>query len=560
MPNLSPHKPRDRKGGNDILHRMHGWMWDAVVISAYAGMIAWIGWSQRRGGDDVRGFALGDRNMPWWAVLASILAAEISAATFLGAPGEGFAKRNFTYAQLAIGTILARLIVGALFIPAYYRHGVVSIYEFLEIRFGPRTRSWASATFLVTRLLASGTRLYVSAILVALAFEMATGSKPSPAGQMMIYAGAVVVVTLATAIYTAIGGIKAVIWTDLLQVGVLAAAVCFSIYYLLSAIPGGLAAVTGDLSRPGDMLFLTWGQPEGTGAGAWVKMIFEEEYTLWTALLGATFVTLATHGTDQDMVQRMLTAPDKKRSAWAVVLSGIIDMPVVLSFLFIGILLSVFYQVHPDPNLPDKNPHVFPYFILHEMPPGLRGLVVAGVLATAMGSLSTALNALATSFCRDWLGHSGTGEGQTGGSVRAMQTATWGFAALLAAVGIATAWAVIHIPGSRIIPIVLGIFGYTYGSLLGVFLVGLATRTRGSDTGNAIAMASGFVVVAWLCRLPEVPLHALGIQISILPEWMPTLAFPWRVTAGTLVTVLVALAFHTPTSRMESMAASPARD
>jgi solute:Na+ symporter, SSS family len=522
-------------------------MWDAVVIAAYTAAILAIGWAQR----------LGDRNRPWWAVLASILAAEISAATFLGAPGEGFEKRNFTYALLAIGTILARLIVGAVFIPAYYRHGVVSIYEFLELRFGPRTRSWASSTFLVTRLLASGTRLYVSAILVALAFEMATGTKPSPAGQMGLYAGAVLVVTLFTALYTAVGGIKAVIWTDLLQVCVLAAAVCFSIFYLLGEIPGGWDGVVERLSGPRDLDFFSWGEPAAPGAGAWIKTLLEDEYTIWTALFGATFVTLATHGTDQDMVQRMLTAPDKRRSAWAVVLSGIIDMPVVLSFLLIGILLSVFYQINPDPGLPGENPHIFPYFILHEMPPGLRGLVIVGVLATAMGSLSTALNALATTFCRDWLGHTGAGGDQHGAGVRSMKRATWVFAGLLALVGMATAWAVIHIPGSRIIPIVLGIFGYTYGSLLGIFLVGLMTRSRGSDAGNVAAMVAGFVVVALLCRLPDVPLHALGFQGSVLPDWMPVLAFPWRVTAGTLVTVAVALFFRTPQKRRDSMARSP---
>jgi len=539
---------------------MHGWMWDTVVIAAYAGLIAWIGWAQRRRVGNVESFALGDRNMPWWAVLASILAAEISAATFLGAPGEGFEKRNFTYAMLAIGTILARLIVSVVFIPAYYRHGVVSIYEFLEIRFGPRTRSWASATFLVTRLLASGTRLYVSAILVALSFEMATGTKPTPGEQMALYAAAVLLVTLFTTIYTAVGGIKAVIWTDLLQVCVLAIAVCFSVYYLLGAIPGGWATVSGQLTQPGDLRFFSWGEPTGPGVGAWIKMVLEDEYTIWTALFGATFVTLATHGTDQDMVQRMLTAPDKKRSGWAVVLSGIIDMPVVLSFLLIGILLSVFYQMNPDPGLPKENPHFFPYFILHEMPPGLRGLVIAGVLATAMGSLSTALNALATTFCRDWLGHSGAGGDQHGAGVRSMKRATWVFAALLALVGMATAWAVIHIPGSRIIPIVLGIFGYTYGSLLGVFLVGLLTRGRGSDTGNVAAMVAGFVVVALLCRLPDYPLHALGFEGSILPDWMPTIAFPWRVTAGTLVTVAVALCFPTSQKMKDHMSASPKRD
>src|SRR6187397_1161034 len=217
---------------------MH-FLWDLLVLILYFAIILSIGLSQRSKSGSVEGFTLGDRQTPWWAVLASIIAAEISAATFLGAPGEGFEKRNWTYVQLAIGTILARIFVSAVFIPIYYKHGVISIYEFLQTRFGPVTRKAASITFMITRVLAMGTRLYVSAIIVVLAFEMLSGRDAVQMEKFWLFTGALVLVTLLTAVYTSIGGIRAVIWTDFIQVGVLVAALGFAIVFLLGRIDGG---------------------------------------------------------------------------------------------------------------------------------------------------------------------------------------------------------------------------------------------------------------------------------------------------------------------------------
>lgn len=196
---------------------------DAFVILAYFALIIGIGLSQRSKSDSVEGFTLGDRQIAWWAVLASILAAEISAATFLGAPEAGYSRRNWSYAQFAIGTVMARIIVSFLFIPIFYKHGVISLYEFLETRFGPVTRKFASISFMVTRVLAMGTRLYVSAIILVLAVAMWQGAAVQPQTKFWLYTGAVVVVTLLTALYTSVGGIRAVIWTDFIQVGVLVA-------------------------------------------------------------------------------------------------------------------------------------------------------------------------------------------------------------------------------------------------------------------------------------------------------------------------------------------------
>ncbi len=533
---------------------------DVFVIIAYFAVIIGIGLSQRSRSGSMEGFALGDRQIAWWAVLASILAAEISAGTFFGAPGEGYALRNYTYIQLIVGYLLARVIVSAVFIPAYYRHNVVSIYEFLGTRFGPGTRRLTSGVFLVTRVLASGTRLWAPSVLLVLAWHLQhPGEALTPWNEFLLTGGALVFVTLATALYTSIGGIRAVIWTDVIQIVVLVCALGFSLFYLLGHIPDGWAGATKLLTGAKDLIVWDWGTAPGASFGQNLKGVLEQEYTVWAALLGSTFVTLATHGTDQDMVQRMLTAKSTRQSAMATILSGLADIPIASVVLTIGILLWVYYQQNPDPLLPRGDNgvvsanKVFPHFILTVMPSGIRGLVIAGVLATTMGSLGTALNALATSYVRDfhfrWFGEPKT----EAGKVWTLRFGTVLFATLLIAVALATAWVTSHNPTLRIIPIILGIFGYTYGSLLGVFMVGLFTRNRGNDFGNAIAMLLGFIVVAYLSGLDTDVMKLAGAHGLPRPPWMPVIEFPWRIMFGTLVTLVVAVAFKSTRQSMDAM-------
>jgi len=531
---------------------------DAVVLLAYFGLILWIGLSQRSKSGSMEGFALGDRQIAWWAVLASILAAEISAGTFFGAPGEGYALRNFTYVQLMLGYLLARVVVSAVFIPAYYKHGVVSIYEFLGTRFGPVTHRLSSGVFLITRLLASGTRLWVPTMILVIIWHLQNpGLIISPATEFWLTAVALVIVTLLTAVYTTLGGIRAVIWTDVLQIIVLVFALGFSLFYLLSHIPGGWSGATSLLTGPTDLKVIDFGTQDGLGFWGNVKHVLEQEYTLWAAFLGSTFVTLATHGTDQDMVQRMLTAKNKRQSAVATMLSGLADIPITLVVLGIGILLYVFYQQNVDTLLPKgvtgvvSSNKVFPYFVLTVMPAGLRGLVIAGVLATTMGSLSTALNSLAVSYVRDFHFH-WFGEPETdAGKVKVLRFGTVLFAALLVSVALVTAYVTSHNPQLRILPIILGIFGYTYGSLLGVFMTGLFTKTRGNDFGNVIAMIAGFIVVAYLSGLDKDVMNLFGANGIHRPEWMPIIEFPWRIMFGTITTFTIAMMFRTPIEKQQ---------
>jgi Na+/proline symporter len=322
----------------------------------------------------------------------------------------------------------------------------------------------------------------------------------------------------------------------------------FVIWHLWKSIPGGVPTIHGILQNPDDLSFWSLGPYFPNDLWATFRAVFETEYTVWTAFFAATFVTMATHGTDQDMVQRMLTAKNPAKSRLALVASGLADLPIVFAFLSIGILLYVHYQQEPDPNLPTRNAHVFAYYILHQLPPGFRGLLIAGIFATAMGSLSTALNALATSWVRDWYEPFFAPRFKNPNSLRAARWSTVAFAGILVLIGGATAWVVISNPTSRILPIVLGVFGYTYGSLLGIFLLGALTKNRGNDTGNLIAMVVGFLAVAVLSGLPSDLLKLIGLPPLPRPDWLPLIAFPWRITFGTITTFLVAY-FFSPRNR-----------
>ena len=241
------------------------YFWDGFAIVAYFTLVIGVGLaSARRRGQNMREFSVGSRQLPWWAVLASIIAAELSAATFLGAPGEGYHLRNFTYVQLAIGTVIARVIVAYLFLRPFYDNNVVSIYEFLQIRFGVATRNAASAVFLVTRLLASGTRLYVAAVIVVLGFEMVHGVAATDQEKVWIYGGAVLFVTALTTVYTAAGGIRAVVWTDVIQASVMGGALIYALVSLWLGV-GGWNGAHGFLTAPTDMEFFDTGIDHSKG-------------------------------------------------------------------------------------------------------------------------------------------------------------------------------------------------------------------------------------------------------------------------------------------------------
>src|SRR6201984_330790 len=305
---------------------------DLIVLFLYFFGIVGIGlWAGRRN-RTLNEFALGGRSIPWWAGLASIIAAETSAATFLGAPTEGFKTRSVIDGQMAIGTVLARVIVAFTFIRPYYRYGVQSIYEFLDIRFGPLTKNLASALFLFTRVLMIGARIYLGGVIIKVIWQFLFPNSPI---DLWVYFWGILFVTVLTTIYTAVGGIKAVVWTDMIQATLMVSSVLLAIGLILAQIPGGLNTVKDKLGGIPPFFQSGINHPDSFWAG--LKSILEEPYTLAAALVASTFSTMSTHGADQDMVQRMLTARDFTRSRISLILSGLADIPIAISFLFVGI-------------------------------------------------------------------------------------------------------------------------------------------------------------------------------------------------------------------------------
>ena len=531
---------------------------DAIVLCLYFFGIVGIGlWAGRRN-RTLTDFALGGRSIPWWAVLASIIAAETSAVTFLGTPAEGFKTRSFVYGQLAIGTVLARIIIAFTFIRPYYRYGVQSIYEFLEIRFGPLTKNLASGIFLLTRILGIGVRLYLGGAIIKVVWEYLFPGAPI---DIWIYFWGIVFVTVLTTIYTAIGGIKAVVWTDMIQATLMISSVLLAIGLILTHIPGGLNTVKEQLG--GIPPFFQTGINHPDSFWAAVKSILEEPYTLAAALVASTFSTMATHGADQDMVQRMLTARDFTRSRLSLILSGLADIPIAISFLSVGILLWVYYNVNSSLTVPPAENEIFAHYIVTQMPIGVRGIIVAGIFATMMGSTSAALNALATSFTKDFYLPYFARDKAPESAIWAARLATSVFGGLMILVATATANSVLHDSKLTILPIALGIIGYTYGALLGVFLVGMLTRTRGNDRTNIVAMLVSIALVLLVGRV-EIPWFDVGGLLqhgtweltvvnlgSWLPPGFPHVAFSWWVFIGCVVCFLVSSVFRTPPGQLE---------
>lgn len=548
-----------------------GLLVDGLIIIVYFVVIAAIGLYMGRREKSLSDFALGGRRVPWWAVMASIIAAETSAATFLGAPGEGYEDKSLIYVQLVLGVIIGRFIIGNTFLRPYYTYKVYTVYDYLAIRFGPRTKNYVSGLFLLMRTLASGTRLFVPSLVMVLAWRMFTGGSVTFSQEAVNTVGpyvvAVVVLTIATSVYTAIGGIKAVIWTDVIQACLMFGGALVAMGTLLHHV-GGFHAVAEAVPNMTHVsgFFVTgfeadtiahWKAAHHLSAmGVWdyVKLILGSDYTLFSALIASTLGNMAAFGTDQDMVQRMLTAETYRKARRSLLTAAFMDLPIAGTFTFIGVLLYVYYLKNPTFK-PASTADVFGSYILNVMPVGIRGLVLAGVFATAMGSFSAALNALATSATNDWYIPRVRGRGEEH-YVFVARIFTVVFAALMVLVAAAFAYAKVNNATTRIIPVVLGIANFILGPMLGVFLIGMFTRRRGSDVGNIIAVSAGLVATVVLGGIYVEPLKAVmsafGYQGAVaLPAWLPQVSFTWFALIGAVVVFAVGVLFETPPEVLE---------
>ncbi|MBF0509754.1 MAG: sodium/solute symporter [Deltaproteobacteria bacterium] len=462
---------------------------DILILVAYFTSVLIIGGWYSKKEKTLTDFFLGGRAMPWLAVTISILASEVSAVTFIGVPGEVLRPGgNFNYIQFAFGSLIGRILVAFVFMPAFYKHQVTTVYEYLWRRFGEQTRLAGSIFFLVTRLMASGVRLF--AMSAALSVIMGW-----PLWMSLALSAGISVV------YTLCGGVKAVVWTDVLQFGVFVSGAAMAIYHLKSSLPQGWETVRQVAGAAGKLVVFD------------LTLDFTRPMTLWAGIIFGTVITFAVLGTDQDLAQRMLCLSRLKESQKAIVLTGLIDFPFVLLFLTIGALLYTHYQVIPNPAIPSNTDYVFPYYIEHSLPPGLKGYLLAGIFASCMSSLSSALGGLSSVIIVDFVKPHLKTARTDAALVKISRLMVVAFGALL----VFSAWIFSHYKGLLTLGFKVG--SYTYGALLGVFLLGVLTR-RGTAFSAVIGMVTSLPVV---------------ILISSCSD----LAWPYFIILGTVWTFLV---------------------
>jgi SSS family transporter len=465
---------------------------DIGVILLYLAGITWFGARFRSEQHSLKDYFLGGRRAPWWAIALSIVSAETSTLTVIGTPALSFAG-NFGFLQLVFGYLLARIVISALFLPAYFRGEMYTAYELMRVRFGGRIRKLTAGTFLALRALAEGVRVF--AISIVISIVLGTGEMASIAAILCL-----------TLLYTYEGGLTAVIWTDVVQMFLYVAGAGVSLYAILREIPGGwghVAAVAGPLGK-----FQVFDFRLGAPAE-----FFQRTYSFWGGLIGGCFLTTASHGTEQLMVQRLLAAANERASRGALMASWVVIMAQFTLFLVIGVCLFTLYSDNhwTTPQVTDS---IYPGFIWEHLPPGVAGLIIAAILAAAMSNLSAALNSLASTTVMDFLRPMAGGGDEITWLRRArLATVAWG-AALFGVALLARNWGSVLQAGLSIASII-------YGSLLGVFLLGLLTRRVG-ETAAMWGMGAGLAVMLYV---------RFGTPI----------AFTWYVLIGTAVTFLTGI-------------------
>jgi SSS family transporter len=468
-----------------------------------AGVVAlgtWVG----RGARSVADFMLGGRELPWWLILFSIIATETSTVTFLSIPGFAF-SRDLTWLQIPLGFLIGRFAVVFLLLPQYFKGSFYTAYEVLDQRFGGATKQTASLMFIVTRSLADGLRLFLSAIVL----EEMTG--------IPIH-WAVAAIGVTTIIYTFLGGMRAVLWTDLVQFTVYMAGAIVAFTLILDRLPNG------------------WGQLVTMSAAADKLRVFNltldwsEPYALWAGLVGGAFITLGSHGVDQMMVQRYLCARKLRDAQRALWVGGFVIVAQFALFLLIGVGLYCFYQLFPPESAFERPDRVFARFILDEMPVGLLGLLLGAIFAAAMSTLSSSLNSCATAAASDLYLPLLDSEVSAAHKLRVTRALTVFFGLVQIAIGIAGQWL-----KSSVVSSVLGIAAFTTGIVLGVFFLGIFTER----VGQRAALAG---LVAGLAGMTYI-------------FFSTSLAWPWYALVGSLGTFAVGLAASYLWPRAETVSA-----
>lgn len=471
---------------------------DLIIIFGYLiGIVlfgTWFGRKQKTTSD----YFLGDRSVPWWAVAFSIVATETSTITFISVPGIAFARGgNFQFLQLVFGYLLGRIVISILFIPSYFRGELLTVYQLLDRRFGGKIKMLAASLFVVMRNIADGIRLLLTAIVLAAVYS---SFQPNASAETIALATVVsiVVIGLAMITFTYFGGMEAVIWVEVVQLGIYIAGAIAAAIVLINSIDGGLAGATALASQFGKFSVFDF------------AFDYTKTYTFWSGLIGGCFLTMSTHGTDQYLVQRYLCTDRPRHATVALLTSGAIVLAQFIGFLFIGVLLFAFY--YPDTAQFTSGDRVFPDFITKHMPSGLSGLVVAAIFAAAM---SSSLNSIAATAVNDLYKPFRPGRSDKHYlKVSHVLTLIWGV------IQIGVALAVRNQPGSALSQ-ALSVASLINGPILGVFLVGTFLR-RVSQPAALIGMIASLGVM----------LYIFFVQKQI--------AWTWYVFIGSLITFVVA--------------------
>jgi solute:Na+ symporter, SSS family len=494
---------------------------DILVLVTYLASAVIVGFLASRKAKNLEAYVLGDRDLPWWAILGSIVAAETSAATVLSVPGEASGVpgttnvgTGMTFLQLALGYIVGRAVIVQVLLPLYFRGKLFTAYEVLDRRFGPLTKQAASLLFLVTRNLGDGLRLFLAAV----PLHMLVQELPLSAS--------IIVMGLVTTLYTLFGGLRSVIWNDCIQFGV----------YIL----GSLAAV-----------FVIAGQIDGgwqeiwhfAGAGGMFRLFdfspsISLNYTVWSGLIGGAVLAIGTHGTDHMMVQRYLSARSQADAARALLASGAVVFLQFALFLFIGIELATYYAQHPEVKFARAD-EVFSRFIVDNFPlgTGLIGLMLAAVLASA---LSSSLSAVASAVVNDFYvpAHDTPPSPQRQLAWNRALTIVFGVVQTLIGIGFAL-WTTD--PTNTVVKTALAIAGFAFGLLLGVFALGVLTRRSGQASaligglaGLAVLIVVQFVAPRFEFRIGYPWLALIGASTTFTVGWIVSLVFPAKPQPGTV--------------------------
>jgi SSS family transporter len=468
---------------------------DLWVIAAYLAGVTLFGLRFRAKQRTLKDYFLADNTIPWWAIALSIVAAETSTLTIISVPGLSYEK-DFRFLQLVIGYLVGRAVVSFLLIPQYFRGELVTAYQLIERRFGQRLRALTAGLFLVTRAAAEGVRVFAVAIVV----KVALAGLLAGMSELRRDLAAISIVTVLTLVYTFEGGMAAVIWTDVVQLSIYVAGTLVGLVVILHAVPGGWGAVHAIAGAAGKFHVFDYSWKLST------------TYTLWSGVIGGAFLTTASHGTDQLIVQRLLSARSERQAKLALLSSGVAVLFQFSLFLLIGAMLFVFYKLFPPGMAFTRTDTIYPTFIVSRMPHGVSGLLVSAILAAAMSNLSAALNSLSSTTIVDFYAHMRPGSSEQR-RVELSRVSTVGWGVVLFGL------AVLARHGGKVLEMGLSIASVAYGALLGVFLLGVLTR-RASERGAMVGMLFGFLLNVYL--------------------WQGThVAFTWYVVLGSVATFVV---------------------